>query len=528
MGLKFGTLWFGNKPTLLQEISWNSYIYHGHELSIYLYDMSIDVPSGAIKKDANEIILEKDIVLPTFDDPLYGGGHAQFCDIFRIHMLKKTDLIWTDSDVVCLKDVWPDPNPYLFGLVVGKEYPEECPMMVNNDILYINNKDAILDEILDNFKNLPKHYGDDQTITGPDLLTRIFSENNLMNFAKEENVFHAVRYPQAYYFSSPTHFGETMDLIKNSVAVSLFAGSWLRNSFDIPATDSVPDENTVLGYLANKYIHKKSSSSSSEKSHIDKTELQSTDQGIRENALSWFAKDRSETANHRTADRKFGNEITIENPALGINIYKRAIPKEDCAYIVNALESNLGPDKKHDWRPAMVTEADTQEKSVRNCVDFKIGRLLNTIGPIEENLALYDAHQIAFNSIFPASQDYGKSWGVGINWFEAFNFVKYDGPGTHFKIHADHGPAYVCTTSIVAYLNDDYEGGEIYFPRFDLTIKPEPGDIVIFPSTYIYEHASQPMKSGTKYSIVVMTDYNDRGGHRSFAYREDPHKRITY
>jgi len=50
MGLKFGTLWFGNEPTLLQQISWNSYIHHGHQLTIYLYDMSIKVPKGAIKK----------------------------------------------------------------------------------------------------------------------------------------------------------------------------------------------------------------------------------------------------------------------------------------------------------------------------------------------------------------------------------------------------------------------------------------------------------------------------------------------
>jgi predicted 2-oxoglutarate/Fe(II)-dependent dioxygenase YbiX len=108
--------------------------------------------------------------------------------------------------------------------------------------------------------------------------------------------------------------------------------------------------------------------------------------------------------------------------------------------------------------------------------------------------------------------DYGRYWGVGMMAYEAFNFVKYEGAGTHFKIHADHGPTYVTTVSIVVYLNDDYEGGEIWFPRFDLTHKPKAGDIVVFPSTYIYEHASQDMVSGTKYSVVIMSDYNDRDG----------------
>jgi hypothetical protein len=44
-----------------------------------------------------------------------------------------------------------------------------------------------------------------------------------------------------------------------------------------------------------------------------------------------------------------------------------------------------------------------------------------------------------------------------------------------------------------------------------LSIKPKAGDIAVFPSTYIYEHASQDMISGVKYAVVIMTDYNDRG-----------------
>jgi hypothetical protein len=46
----------------------------------------------------------------------------------------------------------------------------------------------------------------------------------------------------------------------------------------------------------------------------------------------------------------------------------------------------------------------------------------------------------------------------------------------------------------------------------NLSIKPKAGDILIFPSTYIYEHASQDMISGVKYSVVIMTDYHDRDG----------------
>jgi hypothetical protein len=36
--------------------------------------------------------------------------------------------------------------------------------------------------------------------------------------------------------------------------------------------------------------------------------------------------------------------------------------------------------------------------------------------------------------------------------------------------------------SVVWYLNEDFVGGELVFPLFDLSIRPEAGMIVTFPS----------------------------------------------
>jgi hypothetical protein len=242
---------------------------------------------------------------------------------------------------------------------------------------------------------------------------------------------------------------------------------------------------------------------------------------------NWLTKDRSETDKNRLADRIVGGSVVASNPALGIIVYNNAIPSDLCDDIIKTLESNLNGKTNYTWQKAMVTEADDALETARKCVDFKISS--KNLGPVNQsNSELYEMHQKAFDKIKPMADDYGRYWGVGIGYYEAFNFVKYEGAGTHFKIHADHGPAYVTTISIVAYVNDDYEGGELYFPRFDLTLKPKKGDVVIFPSTYIYEHASNDMISGTKYSIVIMTDYNDRGGLRYHAYREEDNNKVTY
>jgi hypothetical protein len=227
---------------------------------------------------------------------------------------------------------------------------------------------------------------------------------------------------------------------------------------------------------------------------------------------NWFTKDRSETSENRMPDRPASRnpKITVSNLALGVNLYRGAITENQGKEYIKTLESNLSGVGEYSWSGARVTTSADVDLSARNAQDFKIGS--TSLGPRNsDNSELYDLHEKVFQAVRQCIDDYGDYWGVGIMSYEAFNFVKYDGPGTHFKVHADHGPTYVCTISVVVYLNDDYEGGELWFPRMNnLTIKPKAGDVLVFPSTFIYEHASQDMKSGVKYSVVIMTDYNDR------------------
>lgn len=230
-----------------------------------------------------------------------------------------------------------------------------------------------------------------------------------------------------------------------------------------------------------------------------------------ENENPWFTKDRSETASNRVANRVLSNGIEIENPGLGLNVYRNVFSADDAKRYINILESNLDGSKKHKWAEAYVTNSTTPIKRARDCVDFRFKQ--GDLGPRDEhNGELYDLHQEIYDKLKFCIDDYAQYWGINVIYYEAFNFVKYEGEGKHFNIHADHGPAYNATVSAVIYINDDYEGGEIQFPRLDgYTLTPKIGDIAVFPSNYIYEHASLPMKSGTKYCVVIMTDINELG-----------------
>jgi predicted 2-oxoglutarate/Fe(II)-dependent dioxygenase YbiX len=57
--------------------------------------------------------------------------------------------------------------------------------------------------------------------------------------------------------------------------------------------------------------------------------------------------------------------------------------------------------------------------------------------------------------------------------------------------------------SVVYFLNDDFEGGELVFPGLDLAIKPEAGALVCFPADHNYIHGVNPVTSGHRYTLVT-------------------------
>jgi len=52
----------------------------------------------------------------------------------------------------------------------------------------------------------------------------------------------------------------------------------------------------------------------------------------------------------------------------------------------------------------------------------------------------------------------------------------------------------------VFYLNDDYEGGELYFPLQGIEFKPKPGAAYFFPGDKNYIHGVRPITSGVRYT----------------------------
>lgn len=199
----------------------------------------------------------------------------------------------------------------------------------------------------------------------------------------------------------------------------------------------------------------------------------------------------------------------------GVWVYRNAIP-EDLNIIERLNQIGLSAEKEGDTRFAWTfgfVGYSQKMPDYRNCEDIKIAEIKNPrneteklVGSLWEDLRLHQGIAV---------DDYCKKYSLIMNYWEVMNCIRY-GEGQHFQEHADHGFSYSATVSLVAYPNDDYEGGNLVFPKLGLDIKPRAGDLYIFPSTYLFSHRAMPVKSGMKFSVVTMLDYNDHAHRQEF------------
>lgn len=192
----------------------------------------------------------------------------------------------------------------------------------------------------------------------------------------------------------------------------------------------------------------------------------------------------------------------------GIFVYHDVLPKD--LDIVNRLEEVVSDSDNHyNYSEAMVGYG-MKMPEYRDCFDLKFKKTDIEHDNSEASVKLQGLWEDVHYRKLQAVKDYTERHNIGeLRYWEALNFVKY-GPGQHFQEHTDHGFSYNCVVSMVGYVNDDYDGGEIFFRMQNIKVKPKAGDLFVFPSNFMYPHRAMPVHSGTKYSIVTMLDYSEK------------------
>ena len=171
------------------------------------------------------------------------------------------------------------------------------------------------------------------------------------------------------------------------------------------------------------------------------------------------------------------------------------IPKELCESLID--ECNKIPWKKNTWNnygAGTFESMPTKELDVMPCTQEQQNKITPYL------VKALEEYQIKYSTPGEKTQD------SFLTKFSPIRFNKYV-IGTTMRKHYDHIHSIfdgkmkgVPIISIVAQLNEDYEGAEFYCRGRKIELKT--GDILLFPSNFMYPHEVKETKKGVRYSFV--------------------------
>lgn len=199
------SLWIGDRLSWLEQLCLKSFADAGHRTTLYSYGPIDNLPDGVQAADAAEIY-------PA--DPMLRHARnrspAIHADMWRLHLLARTDQIWVDADVYCYRPFDPKDG-YLFGW--------EKPGLVCNAVLGLPRDSAALKGLMAFFEDeyaiapwlkkwqrrelelerdagKPVHFTEQNWgFTGPAAVTYFLQQTGEIDHARAETAFYPISFP---------------------------------------------------------------------------------------------------------------------------------------------------------------------------------------------------------------------------------------------------------------------------------------------------------------------------------------------
>lgn len=175
-----------------------------------------------------------------------------------------------------------------------------------------------------------------------------------------------------------------------------------------------------------------------------------------------------------------------------VKVYKDVVSAEICNQTVN--EMNDISFKEHTFYNANTNKhkprSDSQELST-------------SWGNVSTKKTLND---IVDNTAYRYVKDFNMPWFDKYQGYSHVRFNKY-AENKKMALHCDHIHSMfdgerkgIPILSVLGVLNDNYEGGEFYINEDKIDLSK--GDIIIFPSNFMFPHKVEPVTKGTRYSYI--------------------------
>lgn len=202
------------------------------------------------------------------------------------------------------------------------------------------------------------------------------------------------------------------------------------------------------------------------------------------------------------------NKVDFEVLDLGLVYYKNIIKNPEILISeIEFLDKRLGEEKisssETSVRPWIPWKNESGNKET-----FCLQKFIPQVKDIQET-DVYKKEQTNISSqLFGALENTLTHYSTELYpWAEKniksreknMHLLRYDYSG-HLPAHQDQGVS-TRVLSVLLYLNNDYEGGELEFKQSNIKIKPEPGSVLFFPSNFLYIHEVHPITKGPRYAL---------------------------
>ena len=175
---------------------------------------------------------------------------------------------------------------------------------------------------------------------------------------------------------------------------------------------------------------------------------------------------------------------------------EKSIPDSICDHILEELESNHW--EKHQWGSITGELSEKEETSKEPDVTYSkpLDSVLNSFviktGRKYEQMHSDKSCQNTSRFLFTLSE-------IRFNRYHLDQ--KMDMHFDHIKSLFDGSNPGIPALSFVGALNDNYEGGELVFWK-DYSIKLKKGEVLCFPSNFLYQHRVNPILNGVRDTFV--------------------------